>query len=140
MYDAGLNCGTVVRQIAEHTIAYTGITDSEELEIPYDSIDKPRVKGGRLQSIHRAAKGADIRVGKAHADWALVEPDMQIRPVVTEEGKIPNVLGMSAMDAVYAIEQTGMRAQIQGKGRVWKQSMKAGEPVLVGQTVWLELR
>lgn len=140
MYDAGLNCGTVVRQIAEHTIAYTGITDSEELEIPYDSIDKPRVKGGRLQSIHRAAKGADIRVGKAHADWALVEPDMQIRPVVIEEGKIPNVLGMSAMDAVYAIEQTGMRAQIQGKGRVWKQSMKAGEPVLVGQTVWLELR
>ena len=140
MYDAGLNCGTVVRQIAEHTIAYTGITDSEEMELPYDSITKPRVQGGRLRSIHNAAKGADIKVGKAHAEWAVVEPDMQIRPVQMSEGKVPDVRGMSAMDAVYAIEQTGMRAQVQGKGKVIRQSIAAGDPVQEGQTVRLELR
>lgn len=34
------------------------------------------------------------------------------------EHQMPNVMGMGAMDAVYAIERTGRRVRIQGQGRV----------------------
>ena len=53
---------------------------------------------------------------------------------------MPNVIGMGARDAVYAIEQTGMKVQRTGKGRVVSQSVVAGSNVQKGKMVYLELR
>lgn len=139
-YDAGLNCGTVVRQIAERTIAYTGITDAEELEMPYDSINKPHILGGMQKNITRAARGTDIKIHKTQDKWARVDEDMHAKAVIVNNELVPDVRGLGAIDAVYAIEQTGLKAQVHGKGAVWRQSIAPGEKVQKGQTVRLELR
>ena len=53
---------------------------------------------------------------------------------------IPNVKGMTAKDAVYLIENTGMKAKISGYGKVIEQSLAAGVQAYRGGVVELKLK
>jgi len=53
---------------------------------------------------------------------------------------VPNVVGMTAKDAVYLIESAGMRVRIEGYGRVTSQSIKAGTQVARGVTIQIVLK
>jgi cell division protein FtsI (penicillin-binding protein 3) len=49
-------------------------------------------------------------------------------------------MGMTAKDAIYAIEYVGMRAEINGFGSVYQQSYKPGAPAFNGGVVELMLK
>lgn len=53
---------------------------------------------------------------------------------------VPNVVGMTARDAVYLIELAGLRPRISGSGIVRKQSIQAGKPVENGRIMRIELQ
>jgi cell division protein FtsI (penicillin-binding protein 3) len=53
---------------------------------------------------------------------------------------VPNVVGMSARDAVYLIERAGMKARIEGYGTVKTQSLKAGDPAVRGKLMKITLK
>jgi cell division protein FtsI (penicillin-binding protein 3) len=129
-----------VRNIAIKTMAFAGSREAEELALPYDSIDKPRIKGGKQREIRSAAKGSGVKVTKVDSQWAKVNERMESIAVEVQAHKVPNVIGMGARDAVYAIEQTGMMAEIRGKGKVASQSMEPGSAVIKNGTIYLELR
>ena len=63
--------------------------------------------------------------------------DLSSRYVGTET--VPNVIGMSAKDAVFLIQKTGMRVKLQGYGTVSSQSIPAGTKVN-DNTVVLQLK
>lgn len=140
LYDAGGDCGRVVRHIAERSMAYSGTTESEELEMPYDSISKPHIKGGTQDKVRKAAKGTKMHISKVDSEWAKVDGDMQAVPVAIRPDEVPNVIGMGARDAVYAIELTGMKVNLYGKGRVARQSIAPGTKADKGGVVYLELK
>ncbi len=52
---------------------------------------------------------------------------------------VPNVVGMTAKDAVYLIENTGMNARINGYGKVTKQTVPAGTSIFRGGLIELTL-
>ena len=53
--------------------------------------------------------------------------------------KVPNVLGMGLRDALFLLENRGMRVEINGKyGRVKQQSIKPGTKAN-GQKIWIRL-
>lgn len=52
---------------------------------------------------------------------------------------MPDVLGMGAKDATYALQRCGLVVNLQGVGRVSKQSIKPGTVNLKGKTVTLTL-
>ena len=52
---------------------------------------------------------------------------------------VPNVKGMTAKDAVFLIEETGMSARIKGYGKVISQSIKPGTDAQMGVVVELIL-
>jgi len=52
---------------------------------------------------------------------------------------IPNIIGMSGMDAVALLGNMGLKVQVIGVGKVKKQSLKPGEAVYRNQTIILEL-
>jgi cell division protein FtsI (penicillin-binding protein 3) len=52
---------------------------------------------------------------------------------------IPNVKGMSGMDAVALLENLGMRVKIIGVGKVRKQSLQEGQNIVKNTTILLEL-
>jgi cell division protein FtsI (penicillin-binding protein 3) len=59
---------------------------------------------------------------------------------VIESGRIPNVKGMGAKDAVFILENAGLRVNLAGKGTVVAQSLPPGTNIIKGQTVGLQLK
>jgi len=56
-----------------------------------------------------------------------------------DEGEMPNVKGMAAMDALFLLENLGLDVELQGKGKVIRQSLKAGNKIRENQKVALSL-
>jgi cell division protein FtsI (penicillin-binding protein 3) len=61
--------------------------------------------------------------------------------VETQKGHkyVPNVKGMSGMDAVALLENLGMKVKAVGVGKVKKQSLQAGQNIVKNSTILLEL-
>lgn len=53
---------------------------------------------------------------------------------------VPNVKGMTAKDAVYIMEKTGMKVNVSGYGKVVNQSMQPGQEIIVGKLIELTLK
>lgn len=60
---------------------------------------------------------------------------LDIRP-----GRVPNVYGMSAKDAVVLLESLGMKVVLQGHGKVRTQSVGTGEPITGNTAIVLGLK
>ncbi len=55
------------------------------------------------------------------------------------ENLVPEVVGMSLSDAIYVLENAGLRVRFTGRGIVRKQSLRPGTRLREGSTVLLEL-
>jgi cell division protein FtsI (penicillin-binding protein 3) len=60
--------------------------------------------------------------------------------LTVSEGVMPDVVGMGLRDAIYLLENSGLRVYYTGQGRVAKQSPPAGARISRGATVSIELR
>ena len=58
----------------------------------------------------------------------------------TSQGKVPNVRGLGAKDALYLLESCGLKVRLSGKGRVHSQSIQPGSTVRKGQTIYVTLK
>ena len=52
---------------------------------------------------------------------------------------VPNVVGMSGMDAISFLENLGLHVRIKGNGKVKKQSLNVGEKIMSNKEIVLEL-
>ena len=68
------------------------------------------------------------------------EERVEIKRRTADKTKVPDVRGMSAKDAVYLIENTGMSARVEGYGRVVKQSIQPGTIPQAGVVVVITLK
>jgi cell division protein FtsI (penicillin-binding protein 3) len=74
--------------------------------------------------------------------WAVVEKredNLAFESVEFDNTRVPDVKGMRAKDAVYLLENMGMKTVLTGRGQVKSQSIKAGSKVNSGQTIKLQL-
>lgn len=83
-------------------------------------------------------KKLDLPVDTLHVHDPSVKCGWKDRPV--KENLVPNVVGMGAKDAVYALERAGLRVNLSGKGTVRSQSIHPGANIVRGQTVAIQLR
>ncbi|MFZ4260839.1 penicillin-binding transpeptidase domain-containing protein [Sphingobacterium sp. HJSM2_6] len=56
-----------------------------------------------------------------------------------QEGVVPNVKGMGLVDALFALENSGYKTTVKGKGKVVNQSLAAGQRLKTGTPVLIEL-
>jgi cell division protein FtsI (penicillin-binding protein 3) len=103
----------------------------------------PIVKYGNRYDTKKALMYLKVPYKQTSQDeWITTKAEggnVQISKLNVERKKVPNVYGMLAKDAVYLIENNGMSVRIKGKGKVVKQSVKAGEEVYPGGVVELIL-
>jgi len=59
---------------------------------------------------------------------------------VGKDGVVPNVVGMTLKDALFLLENAGLRVTINGKGRVTSQSLAAGSRAIKGNGIALVLK
>jgi len=79
-------------------------------------------------------KKIDRKIPKQELDYASYNAISQKR-----QNTIPNVRGMSGMDALALLENLGIRVKIKGFGKVKKQSLQAGQNIAKNTTIVLEL-
>ncbi len=77
------------------------------------------------------------------SDWVFTrsrEPKVVMEKRYAGTKTVPNVVGMTARDAVYLIERAGMKAVVEGYGTVKTQSLRAGSPSERGRRMKITLK
>ena len=144
----GLMAGSVFSKIAERVYA-KGLTLDLADAIDSTSVVIPTVKDGDLAEAKRVLAELGVKSvtaadpGDASATWGKAgrEADgVKLQPRKRSRETVPNVRGMGAKDAVYALEQLGLRVRLEGMGHVYQQSILPGSRIVRGQTVTLKLK
>ena len=147
----GKHSGVVVRRIAEGIMAQSikrKIINSDE---PLDVI-MPEVKFGNmlaadyvLSKLGYSTSGEwNGKYATGKPIWGTVQPAsgktmaLKKEPVYASQ-LMPNVIGMGARDAVYAIESRGVKVKLAGRGKVNSQSLPAGHKIKKGDVCTLQM-
>ena len=62
-----------------------------------------------------------------------------IKGVAEQQKIMPNIKGMGLKDALYLLENIGMKVVVKGKGKIINQSVSPGTPLIKSSTVIIEL-
>ncbi len=108
-------------------------------------LESPNSKVGNRNDIASIYKLLDMKLdGKANnANYVYGVADndtINLYKRKLQFGLMPNVKYMTAKDAIYLLEEMGLKVEISGEGKVVEQSLRAGTKVKKGQVVKLKLR
>ncbi|MBC35182.1 MAG: cell division protein [Bacteroidetes bacterium] len=76
------------------------------------------------------------------AEWVSAsqsQDTINLRAITTHKTLVPNVKGMSVKDAIYLLEQYGLKVKIIGKGKVSSQSLRPGTVINGSKEIILNL-
>jgi cell division protein FtsI (penicillin-binding protein 3) len=99
-------------------------------------------KGDELQMICNRFGISNHFTSPTEASWVksvALNKSIQWKPTPTEAPTVPDVSGMALRDALYVLENKGLRVVYQGKGRVKNQSISPGSPLQVNNIINLVL-
>ncbi len=85
---------------------------------------------------------ADYRELDQDAEWVSAEADstrVTLSALTVNRQKVPKVTGMGLQDAMYLLENAGLRVVPVGKGKVKRQSIPAGSTARKNQQIVIEL-
>lgn len=91
----------------------------------------------KLGVTHNGATGAE--------DWVRTAPTdseaegLSLKPMAVRPGRVPNVQGMTLRDALFLLENRGLKVRAVGTGRVKAQSIAVGSAARRGTTIVLQL-
>ena len=144
---SGAMAGSVFKTIAEKIYSYQNQLDIRSIEADSTNVKIPSVKNGNTLALKNVLNELDIKnnVRNIQAQYARIEHQSDSEQLTFKEiqipaGLVPNVVGMGAKDAVFALEQAGLRVNFTGRGKVVSQSVSPGQNVTKGQTIAIELQ
>ncbi len=143
IYGASVS-GTVFAAIANKVYAtslkYHQAVNEKKVKVK----DTPVSKDGNLHDLLTVLNKLNIPYSdKVQDEWVNTVSSgkkLEFSKRNSNKGVVPNVIGMSAKDAVYLIESIGMEVDIRGYGTVVKQSSPAGTPAFNGGLIELILK
>ncbi|WP_019947857.1 penicillin-binding protein [Hymenobacter aerophilus] len=138
----------VFRELADKAMARDAASERPLLaRAPVRRSPVPLVKAGMQDELtmmfsqlgirHEAAAPTEDWVRTARPDSQAA--DVQLQPLPMRPGRVPNVAGLTLRDALFLLENRGLRVRTSGTGRVVSQSVAAGTPAKRGTTVQLTL-
>lgn len=142
----GSMSGGVVKSIAEKIYANHISLDLDTMQVDSMAVLLPRVKNGEAQATEAVLDELNISMDEdsLHTHWASASQEemdkIKMKDVAVREGLVPNVIGMGAKDAVYLLEQEGLRVSMTGIGRVVSQSIQPGRKLTKGQSISITLK
>lgn len=144
VYYGNVVAGPIFKEIADKVYS-TSIDFHDELKEQKDGeeLRTPISKSGFAPDLAEVFQDIDVKyIQKNQAEWVLTQtsPDsVDMLPATIRENLVPNVRGMAVEDAVYLLENMGLKVRIDGKGVVKYQSIQPGERVVKGGTIKLQL-
>lgn len=135
--------GPVFKEISEKVFALQGFTQ-ETIEEPKEGEKLPAVKKGKSKDILKITETLQLQNVKGKPSTEIASAKVQGEEVILttaaiEKDKVPDVKGMGASNAIFLMENAGLKVKIKGVGKVKQQSLTPGSRIRVGQTVYLTL-
>jgi len=142
----GSMCGTVVKEIAEKIYAECTVNDIATVKPDSARQFYPNVLNGN----HRALSNVAGKIGfktinndSIKSQFVMTQNTkngLVLKGIPINSKLVPNVIGMGAKDAVFLLENCGLKVSLSGFGRVESQSLHSGTEIIRGQTIMLTLR
>ncbi len=139
----GTVAGPVFREVADKLYALA-IQKPRSLEGNTSLDTLMAMKGGKGSEWRSVARTLNLPFEGSLTASNWVNADIRnnklaFSPVKTNPGVVPDVKGMGLKDALYLLENAGLRVVIKGAGKVNTQSIQGGSPVGKEQTIVIEL-
>ncbi len=145
VYYGNIVAGSVFKEISDKVFATRFFRDyrAESKEDKDKKPSAPEAGNGLRSDINEVLGELDVRYKKtSKEDWVATRESgdtIRLVGVSLKEGLVPDVRGMSLRDAVYLLENSGLRVRYSGKGRVLRQSPEHGARVYEGSVVSLDM-
>lgn len=142
-YYGGSLAGPVVKRLVDYI--YNREHDWYGRVLPSGEDRAPRqIKGGDIRQIRRVADRLSAKVSSdSRSGWGRVRVDSlahaEISALTTEPGTMPDVRGMGLKDALFLLENRGLRVEFSGGGAVREQSIAPGMRIAPGTSVTVTL-
>ena len=147
VYYGNIVAGSVFKEISDKVYATTFYRD---YRAENNSGKEKEMKGlvpeagnGLRADINEVLGELDVRYRKtSKEEWVATRENgdtIRLVGVDVTKGLVPDVRGMSLRDAVYLIENAGLKVKYSGKGRVLRQSPQHGARVYEGSVVSLDM-
>ena len=138
--------GVVCKAIAEGIVSSSALKQKVE-DCPLDSLMPllPKIKYGSFPETKYVMDKLDISYKDDSLSGKWFVADTRDNKIFLEDRKIiknlvPNVVGMGAKDAVFLLENSGLKVNLTGKGAVVAQTIAPGTRVVKGQTIGIQLK
>ena len=131
VYYGNLVAGPVFKEIANKVYA-TSLDMHEAINRGWPKLaDIPFTKSGNTEELADALDYLDIPMKNTskESEWAMASIDndrVNLSPRQVIKNLVPNVVGMGLKDALYLMEDNGIRVNVRGRGTVRSQSVTPG--------------
>lgn len=145
VYYGNIVAGSVFKEISDKVYATRFFRDyrAESKEDKDKDPTAPEAGNGLRSDINEVLGDLDVRYKRtSKEEWVATRESgdtIRLVGVNPKEGLVPDVRGMSLRDAVYLLENSGLRVRYSGKGRVLRQSPEHGARVYEGSVVSLDM-
>jgi cell division protein FtsI (penicillin-binding protein 3) len=143
VYYGNLVAGTVFKEISDKVYATSFFSDYKSENKEKVMLNAPEAGNGFRDDINEVLGNLNVRYRRtSDDDWVATRESgdtIRLASIKAEEGLVPDVRGMSLRDALYLLENSGLRVRYSGKGRVLRQSPEHGARYFEGTTVSLEM-
>lgn len=144
----GAMCGSLFKNIAEKVYEKNCIFNIRSFPKDTLHLSMPILKNGEKESTIYVLKQMKIpyedRTEHGQKNFSSIEKNNKILLFSNSKKEvfmqIPDVRGMGAKDAVFALERIGLKVNVSGSGTVIAQSVLAGPSIIKGQSVTLQLK
>jgi cell division protein FtsI (penicillin-binding protein 3) len=133
--------GTIFKEVADKVYS-----KSLKMQKPIQQLmahkDYPSIAKGNTDDLKRVYALWYKKIIADEETWCNVKKDgstIRLSAVEIENAKVPEVTGMGMRDAVYLLENAGLKVNVLGRGKVRNQSIKPGETVVKGAEITIEL-
>jgi len=144
VYYGNLVAGPVFKEIANRIYA-TELDLNENLQLA-DQIKyiTPYSKNGNQKDLQLIFREMNIpsNLKEQKSDWVVTQSTDSLiltKPIIIHKGVVPNVVEMGLQDAVYLLQNEGMKVKVQGYGKVRSQSIQPGTHIPGGTQIVLEM-
>ncbi len=146
-YYGGSVAGPVFKNVADKIFAlkldlkseYYIESQREKLDIAYV---KPRFSVGNRSDFEKILNHSNVPAEKeTRANWVILNPydeRLALQKRAIKKSIIPDVVGMGIRDAIYILENLGLKVKFEGAGKVRHQSLSPGTKN-EGQEIFIQL-
>jgi cell division protein FtsI (penicillin-binding protein 3) len=141
VYFGNVVAGTVFKEISDKVYATRFFKDYNP-----DGKNKPSAPdagNGYRTDINEVLKNIDVHYRRtADNDWVATHESgdtVSLADVKLSKGLVPDVRGMSLRDAIFLLENSGIKVRYNGRGKVLRQSPEHGARYFDGTVVSLEM-